>query len=401
MLSKIVGFSLAALTASAVLDEAAQALAEAQCVNVISSSGSVYDLRGLYNKDSIYTKTVTDSTDKLKWNYCTYGGDVPESAYGVVVTADAASTTTVVATDSIDLVPDNLRDAEDAIIGIVFSQDSDTVCDGDTMYSMQTTVTCDEAKTGVPAITSVKKNVCVYEVALVSDAGCATLNVDVDAYMGWLYDNEWVIGLIYVVAGPVIALFGLQWFPYVAASLIAIFVIGIVTSLSLAFGWMTSTVGTITVLVVALLLGVLAGMLVRRNIWIMIGLLGLVAGFFSGSLVYALIFGISGWKSVWGFWVISVVMAAVGCVASCYLGKALVLLSTSMVGSYMFMRAWTLFFPGNYPSEAELIDETSELDLNAIFWVFIGVFVLSFIGSAIFQTKRNITHEDLDKYERA
>lgn len=176
---------------------------------------------------------------------------------------------------------------------------------------------------------------------------------------------------------------------------------GVVLSLSLAFGWMVTTTGTIISCVVAVLLGVIIGMVIRRNIWIMIGLLGLVAGFFSGSLVYALIFGISGWKSVWGFWGISVLMAVIGCVLSCYLGKALVLISTSLIGSYMFMRAWTLFFPGNYPSEAELIDPDSELELNAIFWVFIGVFGVSLITSIIFQTKRAKTHADLDEYDRA
>ena len=197
-----------------------------------------------------------------------------------------------------------------------------------------------------------------------------------------------------------IALFGLQWFPYVTAGLVAIFMIGVVTSVSLALGWMVTTTGTIITCVVALLLGVLAGCLIRRNIWIMIGLLGLVAGFFSGSLVYALIFSLSGWSSVWGFWLISVLTGAAGCVASCYLGKAIVLISTSLVGSYLFMRSWTLFFPGNYPSEAELVTGEFELENDLIFWVFIGVFALSFIISIFFQKKSDKSHEDLDEYDR-
>lgn len=67
----------------------------------------------------------------------------------------------------------------------------------------------------------------------------------------------------------------------------------------------------------------------------------------------------------------------------------------------MFMRAWTLFFPGNYPSETEIISGDFELDTTAIFWVFIGVFVISFISSVIFQKKRDVSHEDLDNYEKA
>ena len=188
----------------------------------------------------------------------------------------------------------------------------------------------------------------------------------------------------------------MAWFPYVTASIVAIFVIGTICSLSLAFGLMTSTTAGIIIFVVALIVGILVGILIRRKIWLMVGLLGLVAGFFSGSLVFALIGGMSGWKAAWGYWVVSVGMAALGCLAACYMGKAVVLVSTSLVGSYMFMRSWTLFFPGHYPSEQEIMDEGSSLEFDTTFWIFIGVFIVSFIGSIIFQKHRDVTHEDLD-----
>lgn len=231
-------------------------------------------------------------------------------------------------------------------------------------------------------------------------AGCPSVNIDTERYMGWLNDNEWCIGVIYIIAGPLIALFGTAWFPYVVASLVAIFSIGIVTGVSLSMGWMTTTTGTIVVLCVALLVGILAGCLVRRNIWLMIGLVGLIAGFFSGALVFALISSLSGWEAIWGYWVVSCVMAAIGCVASCYLGKSMVLISTALTGSYLFMRSWTLFFPGHYPSEAELANNYSDLELDSIFWVFIGVWTVTFIGSAIFQCKHGVTHDDLDDYQK-
>ena len=298
----------------------------------------------------------------------------------------------------------NLRDDDDKVIGLTFTQTSDTVCSEETNFSMTTKVFCseDNLTQGAPQVESTvaSKDGCETTVTLYHAAGCPVVNFDADVYTDWLYENQWVIGIIYLVAGPLIAGFGLQWFPYVTASLVAIFVIGITSSLSLALGWMATTTGTVITLVVALILGVIAGILIRRNIWIMIGLLGLVAGFFSGSLVYALIFSLSGWSSVWGYWLISVITAVVGCVASCYLGKAIVLLSTSLVGSYLFMRSWTLFFPGNYPSEAELVSGEFELDNEAIFWVFIGVFVLGFVSSVIFQKTRDVSHEDLDNYEK-
>ena len=230
-------------------------------------------------------------------------------------------------------------------------------------------------------------------------AGCPTNSLDTEAILGWLYDNEWAIGLIYLIFGPLIALFGMKWFPYVCAILVSIFTIVAVLFASLSFGWMTSTLGTILTFVIALILGILLGMLVRRKIWIMVGILGLVGGFFSGSLVFALIASFANTEAIWLYWVLSVVMCIIGCVAACYLGRTVVLTSTSLVGSYMFMRAWTLFFPGHYPSETDLVDDTKPLELDNIFWVFVGVFFVFFAGSVTFQCKHGESHEELDELD--
>jgi len=157
------------------------------------------------------------------------------------------------------------------------------------------------------------------------------------------------------------------------------------------------------VFVAAIIVGVLVGMLVRRHVWIMVGLLGLIGGFFSGALVFALIAGMSGWTAAWGYWVISILLAVGGCVAACYLGKTIVIGSTALVGSYLFMRAWTLFFPGHYPSETQLMNDPESLEFDAIFWVFVSIFIVTFIGTAVFQCKRDETHEDLndDDYGKA
>lgn len=245
---------------------------------------------------------------------------------------------------------------------------------------------------------SVAVNGCDVVVEMKHKDGCPKIDVDISEYLGWLYENQWAIGILYLVIGPVLALFGQKWFPYVTAALVAVFVIGTVCSLSLTFGWMESTVGTIVVMVVALILGVVAGMIVRRNIKWMVALLGGVAGFFSGAFVFALIASMSGWTAVWGYWVVCSLMAVIGVVLSYYFGLTVVLLSTSFVGSYLFMRSWTLFFPGHYPSEAELVNNASNLELDAIFWVFVGVFAVSFIGSICYQRKYNEVHAELDDH---
>lgn len=45
--------------------------------------------------------------------------------------------------------------------------------------------------------------------------------------MGWLFENTWAIGIIYVILGPIIAFFGGKWFPYITATLVGLFTINV------------------------------------------------------------------------------------------------------------------------------------------------------------------------------
>ena len=265
---------------------------------------------------------------------------------------------------------------------------------------MVSMITCDEAITeaGNPTIesVSVSENGCVYTVAMKHAAGCSKGGVDIEATMGWLYENEWAIGIIYLIAGPFIALFGVSWFPYVIAGIVAIFVIGCICSVSMAAGWMVTTHGTVIVLAVASILGIVGGMLIRRNFKVAVAILGTIGGFFSGSIIFALICSFTNWEALWGYWVISVAMAGVGLLVACKFESAIILF-TSLIGSYMFMRSWTLFFPGHWPSEAQLMDPTN-LEIGASFWIFFGIFVASFIFSLFFQ--KNYHEDDSDAYDK-
>ena len=222
---------------------------------------------------------------------------------------------------------------------------------------------------------------------------------DADKYTSWISRNMWVLGIVYIIIGPIFGLFGAQLFPYIGASIVAIFVIGTVFTLAAAFGWMTATWAFWVWLFAALAVGILAGCIVRRNMWALIGLMGLVGGFFGGVVLFSAINAASGWDAVWGYWVISIICGAIGCWAACNFGKFVVILSTSGIGSYLFMRSWTLFFPGHYPTEAEMMDGYDN-SYDGIFWLFIGIFAVSWVGSYIFQTKFTHHHEELDEWEK-
>ena len=186
----------------------------------------------------------------------------------------------------------------------------------------------------------------------------------------------WLLGIFYLVFGFIIALYGVKLFPYIGASIIAIFTISVVCSLTLAFGWMGETWSCVLCVVAAFVLGIVSGMFMRRNIWLLIGLTGLIGGFFSGALIDSAIVASSDWNPVWFYWFISCLMGAIGCLLSCYFGKALVMVATSGIGSYLFMRSWTLFYPGHYPNESDLWDDNNDYEYDSIFWVFVAVFLV-------------------------
>ena len=123
----------------------------------------------------------------------------------------------------------------------------------------------------------------------------------------------------------------------------------------MSFGWCATTGGAIGVSLTILFLGILAGVLVKKNIGLMIGLLGLIAGFFLGSFFFTFIASASGWEDAWGYYLICSIFAAMGCIVAWRHGVSMVMVATALVGSYLFMRSWTLFFPGNWPSEIQIV----------------------------------------------
>lgn len=59
---------------------------------------------------------------------------------------------------------------------------------------------------------SVTVDKCTFTATLKHSEGCADVAIDVDKTMGWLAENEWALGIIYLFIGPFIALMGLKYF---------------------------------------------------------------------------------------------------------------------------------------------------------------------------------------------
>ena len=223
--------------------------------------------------------------------------------------------------------------------------------------------------------------------------------------MTMIKDNAKTAGLlILLLTGPVVALFGKKLFPWVSAIVGALIVIPLVIFLCSGTGWLDTTGGFWGVVIGALLLGVLAGVILKKSAWIGIGLIGTYAGYLCGFVLYGLVLYLTGWHSKTAAWWFGATGAVAGGIVSFKYGRQLIIIGTAFVGSYMWTRGFSLIFDSEYPNEAELfraLGNDEEVNLDWHFPVYIGLFVISTIACAAFQfqqrSDKNKEEEDDEK----
>ena len=204
----------------------------------------------------------------------------------------------------------------------------------------------------------------------VEDATQEALDELADTYdeaQNWFAENTWALGLVYLAVGLVVALFGLQLFPWVAAIVAALFVGSVCFWIPESAGWTASNGGFWTFFIIAILLGIAAGVFIRNKIWIAVAGLGGVGGWFGGVFLFAIIVDLFSYSEEWLWWVCAIVGAAAGFFAALKLGAPAVNICTSFIGAYLFTMALSMFFwSEHWPSSDEIMNGT--LDTEAMGW---------------------------------
>lgn len=136
----------------------------------------------------------------------------------------------------------------------------------------------------------------------------------------------------------------------------------------------------------SLLLGFLFAWFAKTHMWAAIGLLGLIGGWFLGELIYLFILGVADWQNLPGYISISGVCVLIVGFTSCKYSKQMIVLTTSGVGSYLFIRGFSFFF-GGYPNEGDLIADLAQeipVELGNRFWIYFGCFFFCWLLSAVY-----------------
>ena len=189
----------------------------------------------------------------------------------------------------------------------------------------------DSATTGV----TTDSDPCIVTMNFKHDAGCPIL----DLYRIKLVfmENEWLIGIVLVMSGLFIGLFGLRFMRFTAAILAGVAIFVITVLLCSVFGFTTTVLGIVLTLVTAVAFGIITGLITLIAVWIAIGCLGALGGYFLGLVIYEVALMPADFSHAWAFMILTVSGVILGLFLSIKYGKEVILASTSLIGGYSVM----------------------------------------------------------------
>lgn len=228
---------------------------------------------------------------------------------------------------------------------------------------------------------------CQFSTVMESELACPVYSLN--ALWAWLNEFKWLWGICLLVMGFFLCLFGQKLF---SATLLLIGTLVTVAAIWLLFYTTFLTDKTAewigwTVLACSIVLGLFGGYLLYKCQRLGAAVVGGFGGFMCGVLFDTTVL----WsiESNSAFWICSVVGAIIGALGAFIFYYHAVILSTSFVGGYMFIRGISLY-AGGYPNEWALIEQIKSGALDHIpYWFYlylVGIILCTVIG-AIFQYK--------------
>jgi hypothetical protein len=183
-------------------------------------------------------------------------------------------------------------------------------------------ITCDTATTSLAAAAIDDTDPCNPTISFAHAAGCPVASLS--SIIAFLSEHPWIFAIFFIIAGPIINFFGRKFVPWVIAIISGFAAFLIILLLCSAFGWLNyidptqngGSVGMVILsFVLALLAAVAVGWLMKRFLIIGVIILGFVAGFVLGGLLYNLVL-IEWAKSVWVLAICTIGLGIVGAVLS-------------------------------------------------------------------------------------
>lgn len=241
------------------------------------------------------------------------------------------------------------------MLTIVLNNGEKCVVNPQEQYLATLHIECDESlENGKLVLINSKTDNCKMDIFVKSKQGCNL--TDYYAIEALLKNNNVIVGIIIVVVGIFFCFLGskvviitLVIIAFLAVCiLVFIFVVAMVGQ-----GKLTQTVFWI-LFSLAFVLGCLCSYLFYKFIKVFYAVLGGLTGYIVAASTYTYFLRYIEANPTVVYWVTVAVLIVIGVLVGIYLSKHLIIIATSIIGSYLMIRGSSLWI-GGFPSESEIM----------------------------------------------
>lgn len=240
----------------------------------------------------------------------------------------------------------------------------------------------------------------VIHVTYQSQYGCQVFSTNF--VWSWISGQRYIWGGVLIALGVVLGLFGKPLFKpaiCIIGTIAIMFVLAIILT-SIFFTAKTPNWAGWVVFAVCLLIGILGGLILAKLSRLGVGVLAGWGGFLLGVMLYsAFVYRIDNSKHV-AFWVFNISLAVIFGVISMFLFDYAIIVATSIIGSYGFIRGIS-FYAGGYPDEYDLVNNVQIGNWDAIpktFWAYFAAWIVLAIACIVIQFKMWRRNKDEHKH---
>jgi Domain of unknown function (DUF4203) len=249
----------------------------------------------------------------------------------------------------------------------------------------------------VSAITVVDE--CRASVSITSKEACPKFSPT--AIVAFLHKYPWALGVFMIAVGAVVNFFGRKFFQWTLAalgffggalsSLLLLSLAGLLDGLNNSNKplWLA-----IVCIIICIGLGVLCGWLLFRTWMVGACILGATAGAFGAIMLYQTVFAAT--ENFWIMLVFIILGGGLGVLATYKFFDMLVIVATSFIGAYSFIRGISMF-AGGFPNEIDTFDKLAagvDPQFSDYFFIYLVVIVILSVLGVIFQRKALLAEAD-------
>jgi hypothetical protein len=314
----------------------------------VNNNGTVYDLNPLYRKELDYqiketTYTVDFNICKAAINQCTTTPNTTTHSYAMI-RQTTGTTTECINLAGADTVVSDWTLIYDPILkqtSIEIQLPPGDVCrtDANRNYTTSYSIVCDpDAKTPVfDAVQNISPNTCDNVIKMRSANACPKF--DVYGFWNEVIQNKYIVGAVLMILGAFFTFFGKKFLKVteiLTGVLLTCFLVMFLLFQYLHIQYTSLEFWLIVAFSVAL--GLLAGYFISKLEWLPPMILGGFLGYLGSTFLYQLCLKYIQSNPTAVYWVTLVACVILGAVLGYLLAKHVLIISTSFIGAYAFVR---------------------------------------------------------------